>query len=131
MSRQTETARKDARTAGKTAKKQAAWHEARCKDGRIAYRSPSGWRKIYGTAAEVRKAKMPQVERDDLARCLMAERRKWLDGVHPQGLYIELAARDRRDAILFSMMPQKPGNVKTLTEMKRYLNPAAREVCNG
>lgn len=98
------TARKDARTAGRTAKntntaKGAVWRTVATKRG-TALRSPDG-RLYYGTAAEVRDAALMPWRRDALAQSLKLHRYCRDCGTFDAAEFAESCAISRREAIQY------------------------------
>ena len=113
MSKQNKTARKDARTAGKTATKNtntakgAVWRTVATKRG-TALRSPDG-RLYYGTAQEVRDAALMPWRRKMLADGLRFIRFYAKGGKISREELAEWAKSKRRDAIQFGRMDAHDG----------------------
>lgn len=113
-----ETARKDVRTAGKTATKNtntakgAVWRTVATKRG-TALRSPDG-RFYYGTAQEVRDAALMPWRRDALARTLKLHRYCRDYGTFDAADFAESCAASRREAIQYGRYDAKHGTNVTI-----------------
>lgn len=97
MSRQTETARKDARTAGKTAKNNTRWRTTTRKGERVLI-DPDG-HTYHGTAKEVRDAALMPDRRNGLAQSLQLARYCRDKGTFDARTYKGYCLYKRREAI--------------------------------